>query len=84
VLLRDLFSWLYGGERRAVEIAAVPKRSLTYFGVLRPARAPRLMPLGRANEPTEQLRRTLVARTRWAQDQVRQQRASGGGGGADQ
>jgi hypothetical protein len=45
---------------------------------------PRLLPLGRANEPTEQLRRTLVARTRWAQDQVRQQRASGGGGGADQ
>jgi hypothetical protein len=59
---------------------------VTYFGATRPARAPRILPLGRANEPTEQLRRTLVSRTRYFQDQVRRQGANraGGGSGADQ
>lgn len=68
VILAELLGLARG--RRGVEIATVPKRSLTYFGSLRPARAPRILPLGRENEPTEQLRRTLVGRTRWLQDQA--------------
>ncbi len=62
---------------RAVERIVVPKRSLTYFGATRPARAPRLLTMGRANTPSEQLRQTLVARTRYLQSEAARAQAQG-------
>jgi hypothetical protein len=72
VILEELFYLPRHG--RAVDVAYVPKRSRTYFGAARPVRAPRILTLGRLNDPSEGLRRTLVARTRYLQDVARRER----------